>query len=44
MRTYNFHTMIEGRRFWVPMRAASIAQAVADLRSTLREGETIVGW
>lgn len=44
MRTYLFHTMIDGRKYVVPMRAASIREAVADLRAALREGETIVGW
>lgn len=44
MRTYNFHTMIGDRKFWVPMRAATAREAAADLRATLRDGETIVGW
>lgn len=44
MRTYHFHTTIAGRRYVVPMRAATVREAVADLRSTLREGESIVGW
>ena len=44
MRTYNFHTIIDGRKFWVPMKARTIREAVADLRASLRPGETIVGW
>lgn len=44
MKTYRFHTNIDGRKFCESIRAASVSEAVATLRGALRDGETIVGW
>lgn len=44
MRTYNFHTQVDGRIFWERVQGRTISEAVATLRANLRDGETIVGW
>jgi hypothetical protein len=44
MRTYNFHTMIDGRKFWDKVQGRTVNEALATLRGNLRDGETIVGW
>lgn len=44
MRTYNFHTIVNGKTIWVVVREASIRDALATLRAGAYEGETIVGW
>lgn len=44
MNTYNFHTVCEGKVIWVVIREDTLADALATLRGSLRDGETIVGW
>ena len=44
MRTYHFHTIINGRTFLAPVQGSSVRDAVSILRGSLRDGETIVGW
>lgn len=47
MRTFHFHTIYDGNlteTYWVPVQGTSIRDAVRTLRTSLREGETIVGW
>lgn len=43
MRTYRFHTNIDGRTFRETVQGRTISEAVATLRASLRDGETIVG-
>lgn len=47
MRTFHFHTIVDGdlsETYHVPVEGETIGQAVATLRASLRDGETIVGW
>lgn len=44
MRTYNFHTIIDGTVRWTVVHADSVREALRTLRATNYEGETVVGW
>lgn len=44
MRTFNFHTVVNGRTFCEKVQGRTIGEAVATLRANLRDGEKIIGW